>query len=100
MATQNTNIDNVSDIFPTTGTQTNVTPQQLPIRGEKRIIQAPVDPTQASLQFLGTKGLPLTQYHGDRTQPVEYDDFYVKSALSPYVDYVVIRLNNRGLGAN
>jgi len=98
---QNNNVDNLSDIRPDAATNANVSPNQLPIRGEKRIISAPVDPSAASLEFLGKTGVPLVPYQGgQRTQPVEYDDFYVSAALAPFVDYVVVRLYNRGLGGN
>ncbi len=98
MATQNNNIDNLSDVRPDAGTQGNVSPSQLPIRGEKRIIPSPVSPTDASLAF-------EEAYLGAGQQPpftplVVDDDFNVTAALSPYVDYVVVRLYNRGLGGN
>ena len=98
MPTQNNNIDNLSDVRPDAGTNANVSPTQLPIRGEKRIISAPVDPTELSLETIGAA--PVTYYNQQRTQPVEPDDFSVHAALSSYVDYVVVRLYNRGLGGN
>lgn len=105
MATQNNNIDNLSDVRPDAGINGNVSPQQLPIRGEKRIISSPVAPTDANAEFeqqYQKSGLPLPKYsaNSNRTQLVEADDFNVTAALSPYIDYVVIRLNNRGLGGN
>lgn len=99
MAQQNNNIDNLSDVFPVSGTNANVSPTQLPIRGEKRIINAPVDPTLASIAFLPAAPVRYENPQG-RTQPVEYDDFYVSAALAPFVDYVVVRLYNRGLDGN
>jgi hypothetical protein len=98
MATQNNNIDNVSDVRPDAGTQGNVSPQQLPIRGEKRIIPSPVAPSDASIEF-------ETAYLASGQQPpfsplVTDDDFNITATLSPFVDYVLVRLFNRGLGGN
>lgn len=95
---QNNNIDNVSDVRPDSGTQGNVSPQQLPIRGEKRIIPSPVAPSDASIQFEAA-------YRASGQEPpftplVTDNDFNVSAALSPYVDYVLVRLYNRGLGGN
>ena len=108
MATQNNNIDNLSDVRPDSGTQTNVSPQQLPIRGEKRIISSPVAPSDANAEFeqqYRKSGLTPPDIKGyanpqQRTQLVEQDDFNITAALSPYTDYVLIRLYNRGLGGN
>jgi hypothetical protein len=98
MATQNNSIDNLSDVRPDAGTQGNVSPQTLPIRGEKRIIPSPVAPSDASIAF-------EAQYLGSGKKPphtplVTDNDFNISAAISPYVDYVVVRLNNRGLGGN
>lgn len=104
---QNNNIDNVSDVFPASGTQGNVSPQQLPIRGEKRIIAAPVSPFDANAEFeqqyRASGQVPpdeLGYYPTGRTQLVEETDFAIHAALSPYVDYVIVRLFNRGIGGN
>lgn len=98
MATQNNSIDNVSDVRPDAGIQGNVSPQQLPIRGEKRIIPSPVAPSDASLvfeaQWLASGQQP------PRTPLISDKDFDISAAISPYVDYVIVRLNNRGLGGN
>lgn len=98
MTTQNNNIDNLSDVRPDAGVSANVSPQQLPIRGEKRIISSPISPTDASVAF-------ENQYEASGQQPpytplVTDNDFNVSAALSPYVDYVVVRLYNRGLDSN
>jgi|SRR5271154_3363469 len=105
MAQPNNNIDNVSDVRPDAGVSANVSPQQLPIRGEKRIISSPVSPADANAQFeqqYTASGLPIPQYHANtgRTQMVQAEDFSVTAAMAPFVDYVVIRLYNRGLGGN
>jgi hypothetical protein len=98
MATQNNSIDNLSDVRPDAGTQGTVSPQQLPIRGEKRIIPSPVAPSNVSLAF-------ETQWFASGQPPphtpiVSDKDFDISAAISPYVDYVIVRLNNRGLGGN
>lgn len=107
MATQNNNIDNLSDVYPASGTQGNVSPQQLPIRGEKRIIPSPVSPTDLDSEFeqayKGTGQTPPDQLgyaNTGRTALVQDSDFSVVAALSPYVDYVIVRLYNRGIGGN
>jgi hypothetical protein len=98
MATpQNNNIDNVSDVRPDAGTQGQVSPQTLPIRGEKRIIPSPVAPSDVSIAFEAAR---LAQ-GGQPSGPLVSDkDFEISAAISPYVDYVVVRLYNRGLGGN
>jgi hypothetical protein len=108
MATQNNNIDNLSDVRPDSGTQGNVSPQQLPIRGEKRIINAPISPIDANNEFedayfaSGQTPPNVLGYDqpNQRQQLVEQNDFNVSAALSPYTDYILIRLFNRGLGGN
>lgn len=102
MATQNNNIDNLSDVRPDAGIQTNVSPQQLPVRGEKRIINAPTSPATITNEFNGVLGdnAPSHFYDTGRTQLVDQDDFNVTAALSPYTDYLLVRLYNRGLGGN
>ena len=103
MATQqNNNIDNLSDVRPGTGIEANVSPQQLPIRGEKRIINAPVSPTDISGAFEDVLGdnAPTGFFDTGRSQLVDDRDFNVTAALAPYTDYVFIRLYNRGLGGN
>jgi len=92
------NIDNVSDVRPDAGTQGNVSPSQLPIRGEKRIIPSPISPTDASIAF-------ETAYLASGQQPpfsplITDKSFDVTAALSPFVDYIIVRLFNRGLGGN
>lgn len=108
MASQNNNIDNVSEVFPAAGVNANISPQQLPIRGEKRIISSPVSPDNANDQFeqdwqkssLTPPNLKGYRDPQARQQLVEQADFNVVAAMSPYVDYVVVRLFNRGLDAN
>jgi hypothetical protein len=100
--------DDLSDIRPDSGINANVSPTQLPIRGEKRIIPAPVSPSDMNDEFeqayfkSGQKPPNVKGYADSsaRQQLVEASDFNVHTALSPYVDYVTIRLYNRGLGGN
>ena len=100
--------DDLSDIRPDSGISANVSPTQLPIRGEKRIIPAPVSPSDMNDEFdqayfkSGQKPPNVVGYADSsaRQQLIESDDFNVHAALSPYVDYVTIRLYNRGLGGN
>jgi hypothetical protein len=111
---------NISDIRPDAGQDPNLSPTQLPIRGEKRIIPSPVNPSQLTAEFqavyAGTNpppGLVTTQKHGatrnfpaykkgsTRTQMVQSSDFYTTGALIPYQqDYVYIRLAHRGVSAS
>ena len=95
--------------MPSAGTNANVSPQQLPIRGEKRIISSPVAPADANIEFeqqYQKSGLkppfPWQKYANpqERQQLVDADDFNVRAALTPYTDYVIVRLYNRGLGGN
>jgi hypothetical protein len=79
----------------------------LPIRGEKRILPIPINPDAMSDQFgqaYDASGLQSPEELGydtttGRTRLVQYDDFYVRATLKPYVDYVTVRLLNRGQSA-
>src|SRR5271170_4279753 len=100
--------DDLSDVRPDSGISANVSPTQLPIRGEKRIIPSPVSPADlndAFEQAWFSTGTPPPDQQGyadpsARQQLVEPTDFNVTAAMSPYVDYITIRLYNRGLGGN
>jgi hypothetical protein len=111
------NAFDISDIRPDAGSDPNLSPTQLPIRGEKRIIPTPVDPNQLSGSFSsvyqGTNpppGLITTRAGkvastpvykpGTRTQMVQTSDFYTTAALNPLTDYVYIRLAHRGVSAS
>jgi hypothetical protein len=107
MAETNNNIDNLSDVYPASGVNGNVSPQQLPIRGEKRIIPTPVSVQDANSEFeeayskSGQQPPDKRGYLGaGRTRLVETEDFNIKATLSPYVDYIFVRLYNRGIGGN
>jgi hypothetical protein len=100
MPTQNNNIDNISDVMPSAGTNGNVSPTQLPIRGEKRIISSPVSVPEINAEFTGVAQPRKFAANTGRTQLVQDSDFNVVAALAPYTDYVVVRLYNRGLDGN
>jgi hypothetical protein len=91
--------DNLSDVRPDAGTNPNISPNQLPMRGEKRIIPAPVSPYDVNGEFTRSYFLSGQQppFNGNI---VETDDFNTTAALEPFVDYVLVRLYNRGLGGN
>ncbi len=111
MANQN---DDLSDVRPDSGLTGNVSPTQLPIRGEKRIIPSPISPTDLSTEFeqayISTGNPPpsvgganmrkSSYYQTGRTSIVQQSDFDTTAAMSPYIDYVIIRIYNRGLGGN
>ena len=97
----------VSDVRPDAGASPNVSPTQLPIRGEKRIIPSPISPIDANAAFeqaYTKSGLvpPNQRGYADtgRTSLVQATDFFTSGAGKPFVDYIVVRLYNRGLGGN
>lgn len=99
--------NDVSDIRPDAGNSGSVSPTQLPIRGEKRIIPTPINPATLSNQFdnawTATGNQSPAQQGFDtngRQSTVEASDFYVTAALKPFVDYVVIRIPHRGVTAS
>jgi hypothetical protein len=110
------NAFDVSDIRPDAGTNPNLSPTQLPIRGEKRIIPTPVNPNQLNTDFENvydgtnpTSKLPgvkpgthvYPSINGTtRTQMVQSNDFYTSAALHSLTDYVYIRLAHRGVSAS
>ncbi len=79
----------------------------LPIRGEKRVLPIPVDPTVLSNAFgeeWSKSGLQSPQQNGyaqtGRQNLVEQSDFYIHAALAPYIgNYVTVRILNRGQDA-
>ena len=80
----------ISDIAPVNNSV--VSPVYLPIRGEKRIVPTPVSPVDISTSFwkVDPKHSPI----------VSQQDFYLKAAMKPFIDYVYIRLPYRGGPAN
>lgn len=99
---------NISDVRPDAGISANVSPTTLPIRGEKRIISSPISPWDMNTTFeqaWEASGQVPPDKKGykkpaARQQLVQTGDFNTTGALSPYTDYVVVRLYHRGLGGN
>jgi hypothetical protein len=103
----------VSDIRPDSGNNGQVSPTQLPIRGEKRVIPVPLNPATLSDTFQQVRdanGQPSTMSAAPRTDMlrpyapgsprtalVEESDFYVTAAMKPFVDYIAVRLQHRGI---
>lgn len=99
-----TNANDISDVRTSAGVDPNVTSTQLPIRGEKRIIPTPIGPSDLSAAFSAeyfkSGQAPPTYAKGsDRTALVDSRDFNAVSALSPFVDYVIVRMLHRGTDA-
>jgi len=106
MAAQNPNnqpSNDLSDVRTNGAANPNLSPTQLPIRGEKRIIPTPVNPNELSDAFnaqytaSGMDSPQASGYSGSRNQLVEQSDFYVSAALRPYIDYISIVIQNRGI---
>lgn len=100
MATDNTAND-ISDIRPAnTSGQSFIT---LPIRGEKRIIPTVTNPNVVSSAFSqayrSSGQIPPTNFAPGRSALVEESDFNVSAAISPLVEYVLVRIPNRGITA-
>lgn len=102
------NPNDISDVqTQAAGGNTSNSPKTLPIRGEKRILPVPINPSAMSDQFgqqYNASGMDSPEDSGyantGRTELVQYDDFYVHAALRPFVDYVTIRILNRGQSAS
>jgi len=102
------NPNDISDVqTQAAGGNTSNSAKTLPIRGEKRILPVPINPSAMSDQFeqlYDQSGMDSPEDKGyantGRTELVQYDDFYVHAALRPYVDYVTIRILNRGQSAS
>ena len=91
--------NDTSDIqIKNTGITAN-TVVSLPIRGEKRIISSPISPTEivdSTTRAFGTTGITIPQtISGPLRQPGA--GFTLKAALATLTDYVMIRIQNRGL---
>lgn len=93
--------DDLSDVNLAAGNNGDITPNQLPIRGEKRIIPVPADAQLLANSINNRLGDNNTfDTENNRTQLVEQEDFLISAALKPFVDYVIIRVQNRGITAN
>lgn len=104
MPSQPTSPNDISDIRPDSGNG-QVSPTQLPIRGEKRIIPAPINPSDLAGDFTEAytasgNAPPTYEGTGTRTAIVQESDFYVTAALRPFIDYIVIRVAHRGITAS
>jgi hypothetical protein len=86
----------LSDIRPAITPE--VSPNQLPIRGEKRIIPVTLSPSQVQAAFSSASSRKFA--NTGRTTLVQASDFNTVAALEPYVDYVIIRMLGRGTSAN
>src|SRR5271157_2262529 len=100
----NANSPDLSDVRPDGSQASGISPTQLPIRGEKRIISCPISPIDlnddVTDSFLKTGNAPPTPNGPTgRTVLSSGSDFYVKAAMDPYVDYVIVRLPGRGLNS-
>ena len=88
--------NDLSDIKFTDPSYSEVSPTQLPIRGEKRII-----PSFVSLEgFQGQVDDGVEGQGGsteDQDNVVTFNSFVTSAALTPFVDYVIIRIPHRGL---
>jgi hypothetical protein len=100
-----TNSNDLSDIRTSAGIEPSQTGTQLPIRGEKRIIPSPVSPsdlnTAFEIEWLKTgQKIPVYKANTGRTSLVQEQDFHAVTALSPFVDYVIVRMKHRGIDAS
>lgn len=105
----NTGATDISDVRTDAGSNGTVvlSPTVLPIRGEKRIIPAAVNPQDATAAFeqdWKKSGQPSPMDKGyaptGRTALVSTQDYYLKAAMGPYIDYVYIRMLHRGIGTD
>ena len=87
--------NDLSDVRLTTPDYAEVSPTQLPIRGEKRIIPSFVD--IAATQDEIDSGIAAGGQDPDTAPTIEFSDFMVSAALKPFVDYMLIRIPHRGL---
>lgn len=83
--------NDLSDIKVTTPEYSEVTPLQLPIRGEKRVVPSFVD-------IQGGMGGNAQIQSKLLTNPnqVNFEDFVTSAALTPFVDFIFIRIPHRG----
>jgi hypothetical protein len=84
-----------SDVKLTTPDYAEVSPTQLPIRGEKRIIPTFVDIT--AVQGEVDDGIAAGGFDpNERSSKIAIDDFRISAAMKPFVDYISVRLPHRG----
>lgn len=88
--------NDLSDIKFTSPSYSEVSPVQLPIRGEKRIIPSFVN--IETIQSEIDTGIAAGGENPDaRSTKIDFDSFVTSAQLNPFVDYVVIRIPHRGL---
>jgi hypothetical protein len=96
----NNDPSDVSDVGLTTPDYAEVSPVQLPIRGEKRIVPNFVQ-LSAVQDEIDTGIAGSGDSNESSSKPtIGFDDFVIKAALTPFVDYVTVRIPHRGLDAN
>lgn len=87
--------NDLSDLRLTTPDYAEVSPVQLPIRGEKRIIPSLVTIEGAENEIVD--GIAAGgQDPNTRDTTIDYDSFVISAAMRPFVDYIVVRLPHRG----
>jgi hypothetical protein len=86
--------NDLSDVRLTTPDYAEVSPTQLPIRGEKRIIPSFVD-INATQDKIGS-GVAAGGQDPDTAPAINFSDFMVSAALKPFVDYILVRIPHRG----
>jgi peptidoglycan hydrolase-like protein with peptidoglycan-binding domain len=98
MAIDRSGSNDISDVRPNVSNTIELSPTQLPIRGEKRIIPTPINTVPISNTIRDALGPNAqTTFSNGRTQLIEPEDFLLKAAMEPFVDFVVIRVPNRGV---
>ena len=84
-----------SDVRLTSPDYAEVSPFQLPVRGEKRIIPSFVD-IESTQQEVNEGIAAAGQDPSTRSTLVDYDSFVISAALEPFVDYISVRIPHRG----
>ena len=88
--------NDISDIKATTPAYAEISPNQLPIRGEKRIIPSFVNVSDTQTQI--DAGISANGSNVDPNAQIGIDttDFLITAAMKPFVDYIVILIPHRG----
>ena len=89
--------NDLSDIRLTTPDYAEVSPVQLPIRGEKRIIPSFVD--LSAIQDNVDSGIAGGGLDHNKQSSISFQDFALSAAKSTFVDYALIRVPHRGLAS-
>jgi hypothetical protein len=92
-------VNDLSDLRVTRQDKAEVSPNQLPIRGEKRLVPSFISINSAQDQIdSGISGMGLNP--DDRSAVIDYNSFVINAAKKTFVDYVVVRVPHRGYDAN